>query len=86
MVIVTHGWRLEPYQTNGLRCWQLFQGKSTRAARYYDDLGHALRFVAEYELRNGGNEVGDLADALDRYEAVVAGMVADVRKAMGVGE
>ena len=70
MVIEVCGWRLEPYQTNGKRCWQLYHGKSNRPERFYDELGKALRFVAEYSLRNDEGGVADLIEALDRYERI----------------
>jgi len=71
MNIEVCGWRLEPYQTNGRRCWQLYHGKSTRPERFYDDLGKALRFVAEYALRNDEQGVVDVTEAIDRYERIV---------------
>ena len=70
MTIEVCGWRLEPYQQSGRRCWQLFHGRSTRAERYYDTLGGALRFVAEYALRNDEPGVCDLREAIDRYELI----------------
>lgn len=70
MVIEVCGWRLEPSQSNGKRCWCLYHGKSTRPERFYDTLGRALRFVAEYALRNDEDGVGDVVAALDRYEAI----------------
>ncbi len=52
-MIVTFGdWRIAPYQGGGCRCWQVQHGKSLRALRYYDNLGDALLFCAEYDLRN----------------------------------
>lgn len=42
MVIEVCGWRIEPYQTGGRRCWQLYHGRRTRPERFYDDLGKAL--------------------------------------------
>jgi len=71
MVIEICGWRLEPYQMNGKRCWQVFRGKSNTAQRYYNELGKALRFVAEYALRNDEDGVEDIMSALDRYERIV---------------
>lgn len=71
MVIEVCGWRLEPNQSNGQRCWCLYHGRSTRAERFYDTLGRALRFVAEYALRNDEDGVADVQEALDRYEAIV---------------
>ena len=82
MTIEVCGWRLEPNQSNGQRCWSLYHGKSTRAERFYDTLGRALRFVAECALRNDEPGVGDLRDALDRYEAI-AGRIED---ALGRGQ
>lgn len=73
MTIEVCNWRLEPSQSNGKRCWCLFHGKSRRPERFYDDLGKALRFVAEYELRNGeasDGEILDIGKALGRYEAI----------------
>lgn len=73
MTIEVCGWRLEPNQSNGKRCWSLFHGKSRRPERFYDDLGKALRFVAEHELRNGeadDGEVLSIGEALGRYEAI----------------
>ena len=71
MIVRACGWRIEPYQQNGKRCWQLFRGESRRAERYYDTLGAALRFVAEYALRNDEDGASDVVDALDRYDAIV---------------
>lgn len=71
MVIEVCGWRLEPNQSNGQRCWCLYHGKATRAERFYDTLGRALRFVAEYALRNDEDGIGDVQAALDRYERIV---------------
>lgn len=76
MTIEVCGWRLEPYQQSGRRCWQLFHGGARRAERYYDTLGGALRFVAEYALRNDEPGVCGLREALDRYEAI-AGRIED---------
>lgn len=70
MTIEVCGWRIEPYRTNGKRCWQLTRRGRKTPERYYDELGKALRFVAEYALRNGEDGVGDIADALDRYERI----------------
>lgn len=70
MVIEVCGWRMEPSQSNGRRCWCLYHGKSARPERFYDTLGRALRFVAEYALRNDEEGVGDVSAALDRYEAI----------------
>lgn len=72
MTIEVCGWRIGPYQNNGKRCWQLFRGASSTAQRYYEDLGKALRFVAEYALRNDEEGVADIAAALDRYEEIAA--------------
>lgn len=82
MIIEVCGWRIESNQSNGRRCWCLYHGKSTRPERFYATLGRALRFVAEYALRNGEEGVGDLAAALDRYEAI-AGRIED---ALGRGQ
>ena len=70
MVINVCGWRLKPSETNGRRCWQLYHGKSTRPERFYDELGKALRFVAEWELRNGTDGTADVIEALGRYDAI----------------
>ena len=70
MIIDVCGWRMEPNQSNGRRCWSLYHGKSTRPERFYDTLGRALRFVAEYALRNDEEGECDLAAALDRYELI----------------
>lgn len=68
MIVEFGQWRLVPYQTNGARCWQVCFGNSRKAARYYDSLGDALRFTAEYDLRNECDGVGGIADALQAYE------------------
>lgn len=70
MTIEVCGWRIEPYRTNGKRCWQLTRHGRKTPERYYDELGKALRFVAEYALRNDEDGVGDIAEALDRYERI----------------
>ena len=82
MVIEVCGWRLEPNQSNGQRCWCLYHGKATRAERFYDTLGRALRFVAEYALRNDDGGVVDVQEALDRYEAIVG----RIERAVGGGD
>lgn len=70
MVIEVCGWALSPYGQNGKRCWQVTRKGSKTPQRYYDELGKALRFVAEYALRNDEEGVGDVADALERYETI----------------
>lgn len=71
MAIEVCGWRLEPNQSNGRRCWCLYHGKATRAERFCDDLGRALRFVVEYAIRNDEPDIMELDAALDRYERLV---------------
>lgn len=71
MVIEVCGWRIEPYQTGGRRCWQLYHGRRTRPERFYDDLGKALQFVVEYAIRNDEPGVMDVDAAIDRYERLV---------------
>lgn len=71
MVIEVCGWRIEPYKTNGKRCWQLTRMGRKTPERYYDDLGRALRFVVEYAIRNDEPGVMGLDAALDRYERLV---------------
>ena len=72
MTIEVCGWRLEPNQSNGRRCWCLYHGKATRPERFYDDLGRALRFVVEYgrgdgccltgsDVRRVGGEQGEVS-------------------------
>ena len=68
MIVEFGQWRLAPYQTNGARCWQVMRGKQQRGIRFYDNLGDALRFTAEYDLRNECEGVGGIADALQAYE------------------
>ena len=63
-------YRLKPYESNGCRCWELYIGKRTRADCYPSTLGQALRWVAEYELRNGDGVESELSEALDRYERI----------------
>ena len=71
MTIEVCGWRLEPNQSNGRRCWCLYRGKVTRPERFYDELGRALKFVVEYAIRNDEEGVVELDAALDRYERLV---------------
>lgn len=71
MTIEVCGWRIEPYQTNGKRCWQLMRKGRKTPERYYDDLGRALRFIAGYALRDDEPGVMELDAALDRYERLV---------------
>lgn len=71
MTIEVCGWRFEPNQSSGKRCWQLYHGKAKRPERFYDDLGRALRFVVEYAMRNDEQGVMELDAAIDRYERLV---------------
>lgn len=58
MTIEFGDWQLRPLG-KGSRCWAVYARSdgSKRGwrefGRYYDSLGGALRFCAEYELRNG---------------------------------
>lgn len=70
MMIECCGWRIAAYQMNGRRCWQLFHGGSKTAERYYDNLGDALRFCAEYALRNDIEGTYDVMGAIREYEAI----------------
>lgn len=70
MTIEVCGWRIEPYGSNGKRCWQLTRAGRKTPERYYDDLGKALRFVAEWAMRNDEPGVMDVQAALDRYERI----------------
>ena len=66
MTIEFGRWRISPYQRYGSRCWMV---KSDGVGyRYYDSLGDALRFTAEYDLRNECEGVGGIADALQAYQ------------------
>lgn len=71
MTIEVYGWRFEPSQSSGKRCWCLYHGKARRPERFYDDLGRALRFVVEYAMRNDEQGVMELDAAIDRYERLV---------------
>ena len=53
-----------------MRCWCLYHGKKSRPERFYDDLGKALRFVAEWAMRNDEPGAMDVQAALDRYERI----------------
>jgi hypothetical protein len=72
-------WQLRPLG-KGSRCWAVYARSdgSKRGwrefGRYYDSLGGALRFCAEYELRNGEVGTAGLTDALDRYERIAQGI------------
>lgn len=63
-------YRLKPYEGKGQRCWQLYVGKRSAPDCYPTTLGQALRWVAEYELRNGDDGESELSEALDRYERI----------------
>lgn len=74
MVIEFGKWRIEPYQAEGKRCWQVKHmgdgGRFGRAMRYHDSLGGALAFCAEYGLRNDEEGVEGLEGAIQRYAAI----------------
>ena len=70
MTIKCGDWRIAPYGGGGMRCWQVFHGKGNRAMRYYSDLGSALQFCAEYDLRNKVEGEYDLAGALEEYREI----------------
>lgn len=63
-------WRIAPYRLYGKRCWQVMPRKTKRGIRFYDNLGDALRFTAEYDLRNRVEGAGDIADAIREYERI----------------
>ena len=67
MTITFGDWRVEPYQTNGKRCWQVFHGKGTGALRYYSTLDDALLFCLEYDARNKVEGTYDLVGAIKEY-------------------
>lgn len=79
MTITFDSWRIEPYKTNGARCWQVFHGKSGKALRYYDRLSDALIFCAEYDLRNKVEGTFDLRGALTEYARIAD----TIREAVG---
>ncbi len=70
MVIKFDNWKLVPYATNGMRCWQVYRAKRSDAECYHSTLGAALRWCAEYSLRNDEEGTVDLDAALNRYEAI----------------
>lgn len=70
MTVTFGDWRIAPYQGGGCRCWQVQHGKSLRALRYYDNLGDALLFCAEYDLRNKVEGTTDLRGALEEYARI----------------
>jgi hypothetical protein len=76
-------YRLKPYESNGCRCWELYIGGRTRPDCYPNTLGFALKWVAEYELRNGGDGVDDLKAALDRYESICESLADAAQSAFG---
>lgn len=70
MTIEFGDWRIEPYKTNGQRCWQVFHGKRTGALRYYSTLDAALIFCLEYDARNKVEGTYDLVGAIKEYWGV----------------
>ncbi|WP_314944826.1 hypothetical protein [Olsenella uli] len=74
-------WRIEPYKPMDGRCWQVRHRVKGRdhfgdPMRYYDELGRALAFCAEWDLRNGIEGDYDLEGAVARYEGVRDSIVA----------
>lgn len=72
-------WRIKPYETNGMRCWQVSHRRGDyfgKPMRYYDELGRALAFCAEWDLRNSGGGDCDLGGAMAVYEAIRDSIVA----------
>ena len=75
MIIEFGHWQLRPLG-KGSRCWAVFVRRENdkrgwrEFGRYYDNVGAALLFCAEYDLRNDEEGVASIADALDRYERI----------------
>lgn len=74
-------WHIEPYSAGGSRCWQVKHRTSGgkwphEGMRYYDELGRALAFCAEWDLRNGGGGDCDLEGAMAVYGAIRDSIVA----------
>ncbi len=81
MTVTFGNWRIVPYQTNGMRCWQVFQVNRKEALRYYDRLSDALIFCAEYDMRNKVEGTFDLRGALTEYASIRDSIVQAVREA-----
>ena len=78
-------YRLKPYQTHGRRCWELYVGRRTGPECYPDSLGFALRWIAEYEIRNGSDDVADIGAALERYESICQSLADAAESALSGG-
>lgn len=83
MTVTFGDWRIAPYLGGGMRCWQVQHGKSSRAIRYYDRLGDALLFCAEYDLRNKVEGATDLSGALAEYSRIAERIEDAAREAVG---
>ena len=82
MTVTFGDWRIAAYQGHGSRCWQVFHGKSHNAMRYYDGLGDALLFCAEYDLRNKVEGEHDLVGAMEQYRAIAESVRAAASEAV----
>lgn len=83
-LVIRYGkYTLKPYSTQGKRCWELYITGRSKPECYPSTLGRALRWIAEYELRNGGDEDVTLSQALERYESVCAGLEDAAARASG---
>lgn len=77
MTIEFGHWQLRPLG-KGSRCWAVYVKRDTdkrgwrEFGRYYDGVDKALRFCAEYDLRNDEEGTVGLNEALDRYERIAA--------------
>lgn len=66
MTIEFGRWRVKPHMTNGMRCWEVWHGRS-RAERYYSTLDRALLYCIEWDARNDVAGTYDLVAALKEY-------------------
>lgn len=81
MTICFGDWKLTAYQGDGHRCWAVSKNtKNSRPMRYYDSVGRAIEFCAEYDLRNKVQGTYDLADALIEYRRILDGFKASLER------
>lgn len=86
MTITFGRWRLTALDERNWELWERCETRPThlhpdavprlrwkRRKEYFQELGHALRRVMEYEARRDGAEV-DLPGAIERYEEIAAAL------------
>ena len=64
-------WEVRAYDSLNWQTWELKDGGKWRATgNYFQRVGHALEWIADRELKRGGDM--DLAEAVERMERIAA--------------